>query len=354
MAVYTVMISEKNKKMLIVDGFKFGFQKYLANHVERWTCVQRGCKAFLKLDSSGALIQKNDEHGNHTAVNVSVLQRQQFSNNIKRQATDNPHEAPAKIVRRQLLQGDVKTLTAVDLRRVRRNVQRARAKLRPVLPKTLGELHDALRYYALFTNHNEQFLFMNDETKNVVAFSCKTNLTYLRQVKTIYVDGTFKTCPKLFYQLFTVHSVSNDVYAPPSVFLLPGKSVGNYTDALKALQNYIQPVTVYSDFERSIQLAVSEVWPTADLRGCRFHLGQSWWRKIQSLRLTEEYQNKESEIEIRVLRYIFGLPLLAPEGVKNCFLDLMAVKPTVERLDNFFDYLLMNYIVSYAQNPPSL
>jgi hypothetical protein len=29
---------------------------------------------------------------------------------------------------------------------------------------------------------------------------------------------------------------------------------------------------------------------------CRFHLGQSWWRKIQSLSLSNEYKDKESDI----------------------------------------------------------
>jgi hypothetical protein len=28
-------------------------------------------------------------------------------------------------------------------------------------------------------------------------------------------------------------------------------------------------------FERAIRVAISEVWPLAQLKGCRFHLGQS-------------------------------------------------------------------------------
>lgn len=39
-------------------------------------------------------------------------------------------------------------------------------------------------------------------------------------MKTIYVDGTFKYCPKLFYQLFTIHGLSNGYYIPLVFFFI--------------------------------------------------------------------------------------------------------------------------------------
>lgn len=41
------VISEKGKTILICDGFKFGFQKNLANGVKRWTCTKKICSANL-------------------------------------------------------------------------------------------------------------------------------------------------------------------------------------------------------------------------------------------------------------------------------------------------------------------
>ena len=32
--------------------------------------------------------------------------------------------------------------------------------------------------------------------------------------------------------------------------------------------------------------------PASRLHGCRFHLGQSWWRRIQALGLSEDYKVK--------------------------------------------------------------
>ena len=42
------VISEKGKTILICDGFKFGFQKNLANDVNRWTRTKKICSACLK------------------------------------------------------------------------------------------------------------------------------------------------------------------------------------------------------------------------------------------------------------------------------------------------------------------
>ncbi|KAJ4434474.1 hypothetical protein ANN_23036 [Periplaneta americana] len=111
-------------------------------------------------------------------------------------------------------------------------------------------------------------------------------------------------------------------------------------------------LVVYADFEKAIQNGISNVFPNAKLKGCRFHLAQSWWRKIQSLGLSAEFKSKESEIG-QLLKTIFGLPLLAPQEVEDCFVkDFMAVKPIDDRLDQFFDYLLHICITPTSEHPP--
>jgi hypothetical protein len=69
-----------------------------------------------------------------------------------------------------------------------------------------------------------------------------------------------------------------------------------YKQAFRFIEHHIRPEIIFADFENAIHLAVSEVWPQSKLRRCRFHLGQAWWRKIQSLGLSDEFKNKDSEI----------------------------------------------------------
>ena len=46
------------------------------------------------------------------------------------------------------------------------------------LPTDVEETHEALNAVQVLTSSNEQFLLVNDSEKNIVTFSCKTNLTF--------------------------------------------------------------------------------------------------------------------------------------------------------------------------------
>jgi len=131
------------------------------------------------------------------------------------------------------------------------------------------------------------FLLVNDEKKNIEMFSCETNLHFLSPIHVIYVDGTFRSAPKFFYQLFTIHGLSNGHYMPLAFFLLASKHQTSYedvsshtvSDAAKLGVN-VFPTVVYADFETAIHSAVTTVRPGCEVKACLFHLGQSWWRTI--------------------------------------------------------------------------
>jgi len=101
---------------------------------------------------------------------------------------------------------------------------------------------------------------------------------------------------------------------------------------------------MYADFETAIHNAVTTVWPGCEVKACRFHLGQSWWRKIQSLRLNKQYGKKDSEVS-HFSKKIFGLSLLPPAEVCDCFaLEFLSILPNDKRVEQFCDYLLENFI----------
>ena len=134
-------------------------------------------------------------------------------------------------------------------------------------------------------------------------FSCKSNLEFIASNDVLYVDGTFKSTPKYFYQLFTIHGLRNEHYIPLVFFLLPSKHTSSYEEAFKHLlveavkiNVNIQPKIIYADLEISIHNAVKSVWSDSKVKICRFHLGQSWWRKIQSLGLNNPYEETDSEV----------------------------------------------------------
>jgi len=104
------------------------------------------------------------------------------------------------------------------------------------------------------------------------------------------------------------------------------------------------PTIVYADFETTIHNEVTTVWPGLEVKACRFYLGQScWWWKIQSLGLSKQYGKKDSEVS-QFLKKIFGLSLLPPAEVCDCFaLEFLYNLLNGKRAEQLCGYLLENY-----------
>jgi len=92
----------------------------------------------------------------------------------------------------------------------------------------------------------------------------------------------------LFYQFFTAHVMKNNHYIPFIFTLLKDKNQESYINIFQIINNYclnydnqfeIKKIDV--DFEVAIHNAINEVWPLSEIRGFRFHLGQSWYGTIQ-------------------------------------------------------------------------
>ncbi|KAL4130748.1 hypothetical protein QTP88_008140 [Uroleucon formosanum] len=287
--------------------------------------------------------------------------KQILINSLKRKAIEDISCKPSKLIRSELKKGDISTLTTNDLSLIRHDVHRARSFVHPPLPKCIKELHAALESMNIKTNIGEPFLFINDKENRIIGFSTIQNIKVLCDVNTFYVDGTFKSCPKHFYQLFTIHGLKNDVYLPLVFFLLPDKCNTTYKCAFQHLICHsmsigltCSPTEVVIDFEQAVHSAVAEVFPNAKISGCRFHLGQSWWRKIQSLGLTKMYNTNTDESYF--LKFFFGLPFLDPDNVIDCFTDdFLAILPAKDdRVVQFTDYIFEIYISPDAMFPPNI
>jgi hypothetical protein len=194
----------------------------------------------------------------------------------------------------------------------------------------------------------ESFFLIKDLEKHIIIFSCQKNLTFINEVDTIYMDRTFKYCPRLFLQLFSIHGLKNGHYIPLIFCLLPDKSIETYKYTLHCIVDkcnlLFSPKYVTVDFEISIHKAIVEIWPHSKIIGCRFHLTQSWFCQVQNLGLVSEYKNDFSEIG-NWIKYTFGLLFLNPGDVKECFVeDLMSIYPDDDKLKSYCDYLTDTYI----------
>ena len=56
--------------------------------------------------------------------------------------------------------------------------------------------------------------------EGVYMFSTNANLTLITEAPSLYMDGTFQSCPRLFYRVFTIHAFKHGEQFPLVYFLL--------------------------------------------------------------------------------------------------------------------------------------
>ena len=153
-----------------------------------------------------------------------------------------------------------------------------------------------------------------------LQFGVQRALTELEIAQEIHVDGTFKTVPKPFYQLLTVHAVINDSMTPCFYALLTGKSRLLYDQVLTKLTHII-PVCIPSinmtDFELGLQAALAHASPASEIKRCYFHYSQAVWKHAIFLGMLQLIEGKD--FINRWVRQLMALPLLPPDAINPIF-----------------------------------
>ena len=139
--------------------------------------------------------------------------------------------------------------------------------------------------------------------------------------KRVFVDATFKSVPKPFDQLFTMHVLIGDRLIPCLFAYMSSKHKEMYIKIFQFLNIWadhyeleiewnkqINSETILlCDYESSIILAVKEVFSFIEIKGCFFHLTQAIFRKMRSypeLRLKYKDRNDNFKKFIRRIQYI--------------------------------------------------
>jgi len=103
---------------------------------------------------------------------------------------------------------------------LRSSLYRKRHQRLPPLPRSVDDLSFDGDWSKILNGED----FVLGSRDGVFLFSTSNNLVILAEASTLYMDGTFQICPRLFYQVFTVHAPKHGQQFPLAYFLLPGKS----------------------------------------------------------------------------------------------------------------------------------
>lgn len=125
----------------------------------------------------------------------------------------------------------------------------------------------------------------NDSENRILIFATDKNLEHMEKCEHWYADGTFKSSPSIFAQLYTIHGAPHTNIVPTVYALLPKKTEATYITLLEKLNEFnpnLKPKSIMLDFEQAAINAFKKVFQNISVRVCFFHLSQCVWRKIQS------------------------------------------------------------------------
>ena len=169
----------------------------------------------------------------------------------------------------------------------------------------------------------------------MLVFGTLSNLEMLETSQYWLADGTFKTAPELFRQVYVIHALRSgpdpllNGHLLPSLFvLLPNKTQCTYTrmwQQIKALCPNAHPSQMIMDFEMAAINSFEQIWPATFVKCCFSHLTQNVWRKVQSEGLQSDY-NQDAELAI-CIRLLPALAFAAPHEVPHLFSDVVRQHP---------------------------
>ena len=157
---------------------------------------------------------------------------------------------------------------------LKRTIQRVR-NIFEAVPANPQTLHFEIPEQFRLTLDGENFLLFDSGNSGIyddriILFSTERNLNLLKNSEHWFSDGTFSSCPNIFYQFYTIHSVFQSDIIPLVYVLLPDKKEITYIkllQALKSLKPGLCPKSFTVDFEKASIYAIKTEFPNTKIHG---------------------------------------------------------------------------------------
>lgn len=317
-------MAEIVKNQLHLNGFIY-YKVNSKSGRTYWICKRgkaKECPArAISLAAAGGEITvvKGDEQSPHShPPNREEANAVKVVSNLKRLSQQHPGMPPAQILRDQLTSVPSGVLSQLpereNLKKMMRRERRRDLPKNPVRLSELGNIPERFtktllgENFLLFDSHDDSDSDSSDtdgegeqpDRHRVIIFGTRRNLELLGRSVIWFLDGTFKVCPGLFVQIFTISGLvkrtktngEEEALAVPLVYsFLTSKKEEHYGQVLKEVISaareqqvpFTEPARAMSDFELAILNSIKEALPVSEMQCCFFHLGQSMYRKVRHI-----------------------------------------------------------------------
>ncbi|CAF3647620.1 unnamed protein product [Rotaria sp. Silwood1] len=344
--VISFINSQKGKLMLVLDDdiFKLNRQSKTTKY---WICIINGCLSKVRTTLDNQLIEFIDKH-NHPSEKEKIEIRR-FREKVKERAVNETTPIPQiyeEECAKMMLSFAAITILPSE-REMNSSLNKARRAITPSIPTT--QIFDIPEPFNK-TLRNSDFVIVDKmiaRQQRILLFASNEQLKMLFNAETILMDGTFSSCPTMFDQVYTIHSIKFDQSFPCVFGLLPNRLKPTYTfmvQELKSLAEQMQlqftPKKIMTDFESGLMSVLKTEFPSASYSSCYFHLTQAIYRAIQRFGLSTNYNNDDDvRRACRQLMALALLPTMIIESTYDQLLSTMAthLKNTLNGLFKYFE-----------------
>ncbi|XP_034231509.1 uncharacterized protein LOC117639742 [Thrips palmi] len=166
----------------------------------------------------------------------------------------------------------------------------------------------------------------------------------------LFSDGTFKTVPQSFAQLFSIHGRYMGFVFPMVFVLTTRMTEDTYRRVYEQVKSRCAELGVtfgrdglsfMMDFEIANINAVQALFPRVNVKGCLFHFDQMLWTRVVELGLKNEYETVGSDIRQDVVT-LMALPFIPLEDLEETFNEV--TEEMDQRLDDIVTHLDVHYV----------
>ena len=162
------------------------------------------------------------------------------------------------------------------------------------------------------------------------------------------MDGTFKSCPKSFYQIYNIigKDKKTGMIIPLIFILMSHKSYDSYFYVFDFIQKLlkkekieldIKNIFFMLDFEKASRRALKTIFPDSRILGCYFHYVKALWSKAKKEGLTK----KNIIFDTYILIFAFKMFQFIQQNKKGEFIEeikkLYSEKKQYEKFISYFE-----------------
>ncbi|XP_064637148.1 uncharacterized protein LOC135493607 [Lineus longissimus] len=234
------------------------------------------------------VVQRVNDHTH--AGDAAGVEMLTVRSNMKQRAEET-EETPQQIITAGVQNmSDAASGAMTPITNVRRNIRRNRQRAgnQPPVPARAADV--IIPRQSQMTARDGIFLRFDNgegEADRILIYMSEDGQQCLATSDFWFADGTFKVVPEVFFQLYTIHSLTANGSVFPSVYaLITNKRQDTHARVLQEVSaiaggvNGLQPTKVLIDFERAAMNAILGVFPDVEVKGCFFHMTQNVYRQV--------------------------------------------------------------------------